>query len=332
MSDAVMPGQRPVETLPAVHGGAELPALVDAGTRALMQATTNLERLRVRDYGKAVEAVAQIAGRAEVLVEASVLVQTAERVIAQANPAPAPETTGRGHKTAPTGLDPKLVRTIRSAHARVDDKLFRRLVAEARESHEPLTRKRVAHAGREAEGMASPKTVHYSGEYEWTTPPHIIAAAKRVMGDIDLDPASSIEAQRVVQAKSFCTEHEDGLKRAWSGRVWLNPPYKLNLVRAFTERLLEHISSGKVSQAILLANNSTDTDWWHRAASAALAMCLPAGRMRFLTPAGHPTGSPIQGQSILYFAHDVDDGIERFGQEFCRHGLIFYPVLFPEVT
>ena len=316
----------PPATLPAVPAsGTDLPALLDAGHRALAQATTNIERLRVRDGARAYQEAARVLKRADVLVDASILVQTAERAIAVANPGRTRAETGRGRAIPPAEIDIKLISKIRAAHAHVDEGVFRSLVAGARESAEPLTRKRIAQAGRDARGAASPKTVHYTGNFEWTTPPHIIEAARRVMGGIDLDPASSDAAQAVVQARKYYTAHEDGLKRAWAGRVWLNPPYERGLVQAFVGRLGEHIASGKATEALLLTNNSTDTAWWQGAASHALAVCMLAGRLRYLTPSGAAVGAAIQGQAILYFARDVDDAIERFHREFRRHGIVLGP-------
>lgn len=312
--------------LPAVHEDADLPALLDTAYQALALATDNAARLGVRDYARAVEAVASIGKLTEAQVNASILVQTAERSVAISNPAPDPKTTGRGHKLAPADIDPSVLRKIRSAHAHVDDDAFRGLIADARASGEPLTRKMVAAAGREARGASSPKVVHYSGDYERVSPPHIVEAARRVMGGIDLDPASREEANQVVKAERYYTEHEDGLKRAWRGRVWLNPPYKGSLVQAFVFRLIEHVEAGKVSEAILLTNNSTDTIWWQAAAAHALACCLPAGRLGFLTAGLKPVGgSPIQGQAILYFGSVTNGGFERFNAEFRRHGVVFYP-------
>ena len=313
--------------LPAVREDADLPALLDAGARALAMATDNLERLRVRDHSRAVEAAARILKRTEVLVDASVLVQTAERAIVEAGPATPAADRGRGHASAVLGIDRKTLSKIRAAHAHVDDALFAGLVVGARESGEPLTRRLVARSGRDARGAPSPKVLHYSGDYERVSPPHIVEGARRVMGGIDLDPASREEANQVVKAERYFTEREDGLKRAWAGRVWLNPPFAATLVTAFVTRLIDHIESGRVTQAVLLTNNSTDTIWWQAAAAHALAVCLPAGRMRFLRPDLQPVGgSPLQGQALLYFGAVTGGGRERFNREFRRHGVVFYPV------
>ena len=60
---------------------------------------------------------------------------------------------------------------------------------------------------------------------EWFTPKRYIEAAREVLGTIELDPASCEEANRIVKADNFFTEEDDGLKKHWAGKVWMNPPY-----------------------------------------------------------------------------------------------------------
>ena len=311
------PGQ-----LPAVRGGSDLAALLDAGHRALAEATDTIERARVRKHARAVEAAARILGRTDILVEASILIQTAERTIAETNPA---ESAGRPKKIGAPGAriyDVDLTRStigkIRRAHALVDNTHFARLVALSRGAREPLTRKLVAKAGR----AARPKVVHYTGETEWTTPPHIIESARRVMGEIDLDPASNPASQEVVKATKYFTSADDGLKRTWRGRVWLNPPYSVGVLTDFVDLLLVYLAHGGVDEALLLVNNATDAAWFHACLGAASALCLLRGRLRFLRPDGKPAGSPIQGQVVFYFG----EGVRRFGAEFSQHGRIVVPV------
>jgi len=64
-----------------------------------------------------------------------------------------------------------------------------------------------------------------TGNVDWYTPELYVDLARRVMGTIDLDPASSDKAQEVAQAEKFYTEADDGLQQAWWGNVFLNPPY-----------------------------------------------------------------------------------------------------------
>lgn len=55
---------------------------------------------------------------------------------------------------------------------------------------------------------------------EWLTPPHIFKA----LGSFDLDPCAAIEQPWSTAARHYTIE-ENGLKRHWCGRVWMNPPY-----------------------------------------------------------------------------------------------------------
>jgi hypothetical protein len=88
-----------------------------------------------------------------------------------------------------------------------------------------------------------------TGEQEWYTPAEYIAAARRALGDIDLDPATSAIAQRTVKARHYFTRDEDGLVRPWRGRVWLNPPYADPLIGRFVHKRLAHYRGGDVSAA-----------------------------------------------------------------------------------
>ena len=56
------------------------------------------------------------------------------------------------------------------------------------------------------------------------TPAEIVEAARETLGWIDLDPATTLEANQLVAAKAIFTEDDDGLEQQWSGRVFLNPP------------------------------------------------------------------------------------------------------------
>jgi phage N-6-adenine-methyltransferase len=154
--------------------------------------------------------------------------------------------------------------------------------------------------------------VKFTGETEWYTPPDIIEAAREVLGGIDLDPASSVKAQEVVRAKNFFTKDDDGLAQDWSGRVWLNPPYAQPLIANFAAKTVSEWRAGRVSAAIVLINNSSDTAWFHELAGVASAMCFTRGRIRFLDPDG-AEAVPTQGQTFFYFGGDAARFSARFG-------------------
>ncbi len=160
--------------------------------------------------------------------------------------------------------------------------------------------------------LASAHVTYNSGENEWYTPAEYIASAREVMGDIDLDPASSPTANVVVRAAAYYTVEDDGLSQPWSGRVWLNPPYAAGIVDQFATRFAGAISDGEIEQGIALVNNATETKWFRVLASAASAVAFPGGRVRFWKPDGS-TGAPLQGQAVLNAGPNVAAFLAAFG-------------------
>jgi phage N-6-adenine-methyltransferase len=150
-----------------------------------------------------------------------------------------------------------------------------------------------------------------TGENEWYTPAAYIAAVRRVLGGIDLDPTSSAQANGAIGAVRFFSLEDDGLAQEWGGRVWMNPPYSQPAIAMFIDKLVDEFEAGRVEQAIALTHNYTDTAWFHRAAGAAQAICFTRGRIAFEAPDGRKA-APTQGQAFFYFGDDVPLFIEVF--------------------
>jgi len=163
-------------------------------------------------------------------------------------------------------------------------------------------------------------TAHVSqatGEFEWYTPKKIIKLVKELMMEIDVDPASSKTANRIVGAKKFYTEEDDGLKQKWAGRVWMNPPYSQPLVTEFCNLFTEKYISGEITEGCVLVNNATETKFYQNMMNHCMAICFIKGRVKFVDANGESTGAPLQGQTILYFGDfavsfaDIFSGIGR---------------------
>jgi len=153
--------------------------------------------------------------------------------------------------------------------------------------------------------VKKPHVAHNAGNNEWYTPDNYLELARVVLGEIDLDPASSDIANLRVKAKTFYTKEDDGLEQNWTGNVWMNPPYKSGLIGGFVNKLVSEYESGNVTSAIVLVNNATETRWFRVLIKQASAVCFPYGRVRFLDPEGN-LGAPLQGQAVVYLGEDVE--------------------------
>ena len=130
------------------------------------------------------------------------------------------------------------------------------------------------------------------GVVEWYTPPELIEKARSAMGAIDLDPASNPKAQEWIQAERYFTAADDGLAQEWNGRVWLNPPYKTAVIKAFAAKAVSELDAGRVEQLCWISPpNSTDAAWCQELLTASSALCLLAKRVRFIASDGHAEGS-----------------------------------------
>lgn len=163
------------------------------------------------------------------------------------------------------------------------------------------------------EVLKRPHVSFNSGNNEWYTPAEFIEAAVKVMGKIDLDPASSEIANKTVKAEKYYTSETNGLAHNWFGNVWLNPPYSSDLIGKFADKVLSEY--GNCSQIIILVNNATETEWFCKLVSKASAVVFPKSRVKFYMPDGR-TGAPLQGQAVLYIGSSPEkflDCFKKFG-------------------
>jgi ParB family chromosome partitioning protein len=159
-----------------------------------------------------------------------------------------------------------------------------------------------------------------TGDNEWYSPSVYVEAARATMGVIDLDPASNEHAQNTVKAGKFHSEADDGLAHKWYGCVWMNPPYGRGIMSKFIFKLVEEFKSGRVTQAVIVTHNYTDTKWAHAAYSVCSALCLTRGRIKFYNRDGVGEAPP-HGQVFIYFG----DNVKAFKENFEQFGYVVVP-------
>lgn len=148
---------------------------------------------------------------------------------------------------------------------------------------------------------------------EWYTPAWIFDALGL---DFDLDPSSPFDMESFVPAKSKFTVFDDGLKQAWFGRVWLNPPYGPD-TGFWMRRLIEH------GNGIALVFSRTDASWCQDALISASATLFMPGRINFVPGRenAHKKSGAGAGSVMFAFGAECADALERLKN--ARGGVLF---------
>lgn len=162
----------------------------------------------------------------------------------------------------------------------------------------------------------------YVDTNERYTPPHIIELARKVMGHIHCDPASSEIANHVVQADIYYTYKDNGLSQPWLGNVWCNPPYGrvaqlvTGLQRLFGEKAIVEFSNGNASQIMMLLNGNAPYRKWYKPLRG-YPVCFFEEDVEFGTPNGGMYENPF-GSIIVYMGNNR----KRFIDVFHHYGYI----------
>ncbi len=128
----------------------------------------------------------------------------------------------------------------------------------------------------------------------WLTPEAMIEDVRRAHGgQIDLDPAT--EASNPTGARRFYTVREDGLKKSWRGRIFLNPPY--SPVEPWIDKAVAEAGNG--AKIFLLLPIRLDALYHHRLLAAATDVLILKGRVRFARADGGEAKNPAFGSMIV---------------------------------
>ncbi len=170
---------------------------------------------------------------------------------------------------------------------------------------------------------------HSSRTDKWGTPLLVLDLARLVLGDIDLDPASSALFNRRVRAQAFIDEAADGLRCPWplGCSVFVNPPGGKTKNRSntalFWGRLMQYRLSGHLKHAIFLAFSveALQTTQGSTYPMGAFPFCVPRRRIAFETEEGVVGGAPAHSNAIAYIPGSVDER-SLFARTFSALGFV----------
>jgi len=157
---------------------------------------------------------------------------------------------------------------------------------------------------------------HLSLSTQWGTPKEILIATAKVLGVIDLDPASSLDFNDRVGAGTYYSLEagQDGLILPWFGRVFLNPPYGRG-ISCWTEKLISCYDNGEIVAAIAVLPAATSSRWFQPLFRFPIA--FPSKRLAFVDPTGLPGKGGNPGSSaVVYLGTDTPafrDHFSSFG-------------------
>jgi hypothetical protein len=198
---------------------------------------------------------------------------------------------------------------------------------------------------------------HLSNSAEHQTPAYIVEPSRKVLGMIDLDPASCAEANKVVQALTYYAPPHDGLMFDWYGRVLLNPP---GGALVLTEKMRANMSAEEgdelaeqfAAETERWKTKSRAVAWWRKLTEEYLCghsreaifvgfnldilqasqgeeawpdvlkfpLCVPRKRIEFLSN-GKSGKMPTHGNVIVYLPHRAGDS-QKFAEAFADVGSV----------
>lgn len=166
---------------------------------------------------------------------------------------------------------------------------------------------------------------YLSESNEWYTPGKYIAAVREALGDIDLDPASSAQANSTVRAKEVFTQEDDGLARNWFGRVFVNPPYgrtpeHRSLAAAFCNKAITEYQDGNIESCIILVNSLHSQTWQKPLYDH--TVCFADHRIHFVSADGEENENPTFQNIFVYLGRDV----AKFAEAFAGIGYVMHKV------
>jgi hypothetical protein len=202
-------------------------------------------------------------------------------------------------------------------------------------------------------GVSKPKKLpqHCEESVEHGTPEYLAEKIRYTLGGIDLDPASSRLANRVIRARRIYTKHSNGLDKPWLGRVYVNPPggalerkaplrerhyggrlyanpASLSRAAIWWAKLVQEFRRGRADEAVFMGFTLEIMRSAQNAAACQpcdYAWCVPRQRIRYDDISGKervPTTKPPHANMIVLMWR-TEETLARFAEAFASVGRCF---------
>lgn len=160
-----------------------------------------------------------------------------------------------------------------------------------------------------------------SGNVEYYTPAHILQAVRHLLVHIDLDPASSAAANKVVQATQFYTKEDDGLSKLWYGRVFMNHPFSRQGNPLWINKLVASYDDCAIDAAVCICFAAVNAAWF--APLLNYPQFFFKGRVNYCNPDGTVAKGVTKDSVITYLPPTGEWGaeIKRLQAVFDRYGI-----------
>lgn len=155
-----------------------------------------------------------------------------------------------------------------------------------------------------------------SGDYEWYTPPEIVDAAREVMGWINLDPASSEKANKILMIDSYYDELDNGLIRDWIGNIWMNHPFSRVNNPLWINKLLKEYHKQNIEQACCITYAATSEQWFKPLLY--YTQCFLSPRTNYYLPDGTKKKGVTKGSVVTYLGWNT----KKFKDVFSEFGVV----------
>lgn len=139
---------------------------------------------------------------------------------------------------------------------------------------------------------------------EWLTPPELVIK----LGEFDLDPCTPINPP-FTHAKTNFNVKDDGLKKEWFGRVYMNPPYGKGM-----DKWIEKLKMHGNGIALIFARTETKC-FFNHIWDDAVAILFVKGRIKFYNIDGEQKGTPGAPSIFVAYGNENADALEKSGIE-----------------